>query len=92
VRTVTDPADLVGADLAVVSAGWASVMEARACGVPYLAVDLGKRDHPIRANAKPKDVVAMVLQMRRAANLSDDARPVMADNRAEFRDFVQSLT
>lgn len=90
VRTITDPTDLIGADLAVVSAGWGSVAEVKACGVPYLAVDLGKRDHPVRANAKPRDVVALVLQMRRGADLPDDLRPVMKDTRREFRDFVQS--
>jgi len=40
---------MVGADLVVTSAGWASSWEARWSGVPYVLVDVGGPDQPRRA-------------------------------------------
>lgn len=88
VATVVDPADLVGADLAVVAAGWATTLEARVCGVPYLSVDLHRRDHPHRANADPNKLVRTVASITRGAGLPDDLRPTMPDWREAFASFV----
>lgn len=91
VRATTNACDLIGADLAVVAAGWSTVAEVRACGVPYLAVDLGAADHRYRANAQPRDVLTGVAVLRACADLDDDARPVMPDHRAEFRDLLWAV-
>lgn len=91
VASVVDPADLVGADLAVVAAGWATTLEARACGVPYLSVDLHRRDHPHRANADPNAVVRVVAQIAHGAGLPDELRPHVPDWREAFKLFLRNL-
>lgn len=90
VATVADPADLVGADLAVVAAGWATLWEARACGVPYLTVNLHRRDHEARANTDPNGLVRAVASIVRGAQLPDDLRPTMPDHREAFASFVEA--
>jgi hypothetical protein len=92
VVALTDPEDLVGVDLAVVSAGWAPVLEAAACGVPYVAVDLGQRDHPVRASGTV-EACAIAIRERGGieADLDDDHVPMLPDFRPSFRFEVEKL-
>lgn len=85
VRRITDATELVGCDLAVVAAGWATTWEARWSGVPYQAVDLGRRDHPVRANATMTSMLAVCHAVERRPDLSDDLVPTAPDHREAFR-------
>lgn len=92
VFVTSNPEDLVGVDLAVVAAGWAPVLEAAASGVPYVAVNLGRRDHPLRASGTVEECAVMIRELGGTeANLPDDLVPMLPDFRPSFRSEVEKL-
>jgi hypothetical protein len=84
VVVMTEPEDLVGVDLAVVAAGWGPVLEAKACGVPYVAVDLGRRDHPLRATHSVEEAALLIRGWTFERGLPDDHVPILEDHRPAF--------
>lgn len=88
VRTIREPEELVGCDYAVVSAGWASTHEARWSGVDHWAVNLGRRDMPVRASTDMAGMLAAVSLIRGKPDLPDDLRPRVPDHREQFIDLV----
>lgn len=72
---------IIGADLLVCPAGWAYVVQARAAGVPYVAVEQAGADHWTRAHCTLAElpVVAANLEPVEAV-LELDARPVLDDH------------
>lgn len=88
VRALSEPSELVGCDLAVVMAGWASTHEARWSGVPYLAVNLGRRDQVHRANCDVPVMLEAVSRLKGTPSLPDDLRPSAPDHREQFHDLI----
>lgn len=84
-KRLSVPEQMVGCDLVVVAAGWATTWEARWSGVPYFAIDLGRRDHPQRANVTLPGAVDLIARgVRRVVDLSDEHTPTVPDHREEF--------
>lgn len=66
-----DAPKMVGADLIVTSAGWASSVEARWSGVPHCLLGLGAPDQPTRVTHSRSEAAALVAHVE-PANLPDD--------------------
>lgn len=88
-RRLIEPEAMVGCDLLVVAAGWATTFEARWSGVPHFAVNLGRRDHPVRANAELASALSLIGSgVRRVVDLPDELVPQVPDHREQFLDLA----
>lgn len=72
---------MAGADLLVVSGGWAQTVQARATGVPYIAVDQGGADQWVRSHCTVGELATVAANLRpaRAEHLRDNGRAVVPD-------------
>lgn len=75
---LNNPEAMIGCDLVVCAAGWAPVLEARASGVPYAAVDLGRRDHWVRRTHDVRGASEAVYRVEKV-DLDPERRPWLPD-------------
>jgi len=79
---------IVGADLLVTTGGWSQVTQAKAAGVPYIAVEQSSADQWTRAHCTLAELPRVVANIEpRRADLPDDWRPVLADHLPAFAAF-----
>jgi hypothetical protein len=89
---LSGPEGMIGCDLVVCAAGWGPVLEARASGVPYVAVDLKRRDHWLRATHDVRGASEAVQRVERFEDLDDDSRPWLPDFSGALLDLVEAST
>lgn len=81
---------MVGADLVLASAGWASTWEARWSGVPYALVDVGGRDQASRATHSWAGLTEAVKHVR-VADLPPEHTASPDDHVTEFDAVLRRL-
>ena len=70
----------VGADLLVTTGGWSQVVQAKAAGVPYVAVEQQSADQWARAHCTLAELATVIANIPPArADLPPDWKPVMLD-------------
>lgn len=83
---------IIGADLLVCSAGWAQTVQARAAGIPYIAVEQSGADHWVRAHCSLAELPVVAANLAPVeADLDPESRAVVEDHVPDLLDLVESI-